>query len=106
MKKIINGKKYDTETAKFLGTGKEWEFFVYDIYGQMAETYEDPEDFDTPNNDIGDMYQKMTGEFFIVREYTEGQKYIEPLTLRRAKRWCERNLSVDKYESIFGVVEE
>lgn len=102
MKKIIDGKKYDTETAKRLG--------FYSNYGSWR-------DF---NHFEETLYQKKTGEFFLFGEggpltrYAEscgdnsfsGGSRIIPLTEEKAKAWVEKNLSADEYEALFGEVEE
>lgn len=102
MKKIIEGKKYDTETAKKLG---EW-WNNQDVrnFGHVEET----------------LYQKRTGEFFIYgvggpaskyarsegqNSWTGGEKII-PVSYPRAKAWAEEHLTVDEFESIFGEVTE
>ena len=102
MKKIINGKKYDTETAKMLG--ETWEGARNDFNFWREE-----------------LYKKRTGEFFIYGEggansrYSEyipeanayaGGEEIRPISEAEAKKWCETHLSVDEYEAIWGVVEE
>lgn len=100
MKKVINGKKYDTDTAKEVGF---WE-----------------------NDDLGinyikeTLYQKRTGEFFlhgtgganskysIQREYnswTSGEEII-PLDFKSAKDWAEENLDIETLEKYFGEVLE
>ena len=101
MKQIINGKKYNTETAKELGT--------YSNSGSWN-------DFDHFRETL---YLKRTGEFFLLGEGGPRTKYaysdgntrsggakIIPLTIEEAKAWAERNLSVEEYEEIFGEVEE
>lgn len=100
MKKIINGKKYDTDTALELGT---WE-----------------------NNDLGInyvlevLYRKRTGEFFLYCEGGSNTKYsvqrgsnnwgsgehIIPLDFQSAKLWSEDYLDVDTFEKYFGEVVE
>lgn len=103
MKKIINGKKYDTETATYLGRyqspGNGWSDFSY---------YEET------------LYRKKTGEFFLHGEGGPMTRYarsesgntrtggetIIPLTIDEAKAWAEEKLEADKYEEIFGEVEE
>lgn len=97
MKKIINGKVYDTETAKKIG------------------------DYTSPHarNDFRwyseELYRKKTGEFFVygkgngaspyaVREFdgwTYGKK-IEPLSYSEAQKWTEEHLDADEYIKIFG----
>ena len=102
MKKIINGRKYDTETAK-----------------EVASTCggEGPRDFSFFEETL---YCKKTGEFFLAGHGGAASKYakscgqrqwcggeaIIPLTEQEAKTWCERALDVDEYEAIFGEVEE
>lgn len=102
MKKIINGKRYDTETAERVGG--------YDNgLGQRDLAHLDE-----------DLYRKKTGEFFIygrggaMTQYarscgdntTCGGVGIVPLSIEDAKAWVEEHCSADRYEEIFGVVEE
>lgn len=51
MKKIINGKKYDTSTAKYLG---EYDFGYQSSFNWYRE----------------ELYEKKTGEFFLGRKKT------------------------------------
>lgn len=91
MKKIINNKKYDTETAK--------KICVHDYYnnGNLCSW------------DV--IYRKKTGEFFLCHR-TNGQncwdlrEYIEPLTEEDAKEKCQCWMDGDAYEEAFGEVEE
>ena len=100
MKKIINGKKYDTETAEWISS--------YDVTNGKFSDYEE------------DLYRKRTGEFFLAGEGGPASKYsqpygdhgsqsgkgIIPLTEEEAREWVEMHCSADKYEDIFGEVEE
>lgn len=99
MKKIINGKKYDTETAEAVGS---WSNGRYNDFALCSET----------------LYRKRTGEFFIygiggpMSRYsktdgnlTRGGEDIRPLTAAAAMSWAEEKLTADKYESIFEVEE-
>lgn len=99
MKKIINGKKYDTETAKAMGY---WCNMTYGL-NFVEET----------------LYKKKTGEYFLHGEGGPATKYAEiyennsssgekiiPMTEDEAKDWAEKKLTGDKYEEIFGEVEE
>lgn len=101
MKRIINGKLYDTDTAKLLAS----------YHNDFS-----PSDFEYFNEDL---YIKKTGEYFLLGEggpksyYAEyhgnismGSKRIIPISEDRAKEWAERNLEADEYISIFGGVEE
>lgn len=102
MKKIINGKAYDTETAKELGS---WSNMAdYSNFSQFSET----------------LYRKKTGEFFLYGEGGPMTKYavaegsnswrggsrIMPLSFQEARVWAEEHLSGDEYEAIFGAVTE
>lgn len=102
MKKIINGKKYDTETAKKIGFSTN--NLPYSDFTYCDET----------------LYRKKTGEFFLYGEGGAMSKYsqpcgqncrcggseIIPMTEEEAKKWTEKNLNTDEYEEIFGEVEE
>ena len=102
MKKIINGRLYDTDTATKIGN-----------YTNGAL----PGDF---HHFEEDLYQKRNGEFFLVGSggaltkygsYFEGESYsvrdtFIPLTVEEAKKWAEKHLEVDKYIALFGDVEE
>lgn len=102
MKKIINGRRYDTNTAKELAY---WQN-MYDVrnFSHYSET----------------LYRKNTGEYFLYGEGGPSSKYsrtvgtnewsggerIMPLSLEEAKKWAEEHLEGDEYEEIFGAVEE
>lgn len=102
MKKIINGRKYDTETAQELGH--------YSNYGSWN-------DF---NHLEEGLYRKKNGEFFLFGEGGARTRYarqvgsstwsggeeIRPLTIDEAREWAEKHLSADEYETIFGPVSE
>ena len=102
MKKIINNKKYDTETATVVGewsNGGSWNDFNH-----CEET----------------LYQKRTGEFFLFGEGGARTQYAErvdnncwsagediiPLSYEDAQKWAEEHLDADDYEEIFGEVTE
>lgn len=95
MKKVINGKLYNTETAKLLGEDS------YSHPGDLAHWSEE-------------LYQKRTGEYFLYGRYaqTTGQnewssvEQIHPLTVENARQWTEQHLSADEYEAIFGEITE
>lgn len=101
MKKVIDGKRYDTDTAKKL---------AYD-------SYSNPRDF---NHWVEELYRKNTGEFFLYgcggpmsryavstgqNEWSGGEK-IMPLSIEAAQKWAEEHLDGEEYEKIFGAVEE
>lgn len=102
MKKIINGKKYDTETATKVAeywNGRSTRDFYY-LYEEL--------------------YRKKTGEFFLfgsggaATNYAMqcgsntwcGNQCIIPLSVEAAKKFAEKNCTADEYEKIFGEVEE
>ena len=102
MKKIINGKVYDTETAKELGS---WSNMAdYGNFSQFSEA----------------LYRKKTGEFFLYGEGGPMTKYavaegsnswrggsrIMPMSFQEAREWAEEHLSGEEYEAIFGEVVE
>jgi len=101
MKKIINGRRYDTNTAQFLG------YAGYSHSGDFSFWRET-------------LYRKKTGEFFLhgiggamsryarqigQNEWTGGEEII-PLSPKKAQEWAEKHLEVEKFELIFGTCEE
>ena len=102
MKKIINGKLYDTDTAKEIGTRFHGEG-VRD-FRHYSET----------------LYRKRTGEYFLYGEggpmsrYAEsigqnqwsGSEKIIPLDYKAATEWAEENMDADDYQAEFGEVSE
>lgn len=102
MIKIINGKKYDTETAKMVGS---WDNgYPTNDFHYCSET----------------LYLKKTGEFFLFGDGGAMSKYSEscgtnnrcgsceiiPFTEDEAKEWAEELLTGEEYIEIFGDVEE
>lgn len=102
MKKIINGKVYDTNTAEPVGS---WDNGCScSDFGYFGE----------------DLYRKRTGEFFLHgtggpmskysvsygdNEWGGGEKII-PLSYEASREWAESHLTAEKYEAIFGEVVE
>ena len=97
MNKVINGKRYDTETARQLG-----------LYENMAD-----------NRNFGywceTLYRTKSGNYFLYCEGGGNSKYgewhgdsggygekIEPYSLEQAQKWAEQYLDGDEYEAIFG----
>lgn len=101
MKKIINGKRYDTDTAKKLAN---------DWYSNRTDFHYWEET----------LYRKNTGEYFLHGEGGPASKYAQsvgqnswsggekliPLSVENARQWAEDHLDGDDYERIFGTVEE
>lgn len=101
MRKIINGKLYNTETAKELG-----------LYARN-----NPRDFGYLRETL---YRKITGEYFLYGYGGPNTKYAEqidsntfgygdrfmPMTEAEAKAWAEDHMDTDEYIAAFGAVEE
>lgn len=98
MKKIINGKQYDTSTAKKLGMKWRNEGNNLDY---VCET----------------LYQKKSGEYFLhglggartcyAKRLWDGYgagEEIVPLTMEAAKEWARDNLPADAYNAAFGAI--
>lgn len=102
MKKIINGRMYNTETA----TEIDWKENMANRgdYNYRKET----------------LYRKKTGEFFLYdygnalsercklkgNGLYEPTEEIIPISEEYAKTWVERYCDVDTYIELFGAVEE
>lgn len=96
MKRIIQNRVYDTETAKLMGT--------YDSgYGVRDFNYYEES-----------LYQKRTGEFFLygwggglspyaraVGDSLGSGESIKPFSYEEARAWAEEHLEADEYLSIF-----
>lgn len=102
MKKVINGKLYNTETARKCG---EYEPTPYrSDFHWFCES----------------LYQKKTGEFFLhgdgnaASPYSKscgqnewcGAEIIKPMSYTEALEWAEKHLTGDEYIAIFGEPEE
>lgn len=102
MKKIINNRLYDTDTAKEIA-----------IDGNGLS----PRDFRSYSETL---YLKRTGEYFLYGEGGPMTKYarsfgdsartggsdIIPLTAEEAREWGEKHMNADDYIAAFGPVEE
>ena len=102
MKKIINGKVYDTEKAKKVAS---W----YSSYARNDFHYYEEE-----------LHKKKTGEFFLYGEGNAASPYsrscgqnewcggekIVPMTFAEAQEWAEKHLDGDEYCAIFGEPDE
>lgn len=99
MKKIIDGVKYNTETAKEIAT---WDNSIR--YGEKEYEFEA-------------LYIKSTGEYFLFAKGAAESRYSEniidanvpnsliiPFSKERAKEWCLESLSKEEYEAIWGVI--
>lgn len=101
MKKIINNKLYDTETARKI------DYYQYSNASDWFYVYEA-------------LYKKRTGEYFLYGEGGAMSKYsvscgnrqysgsseIIPLSKEEAKEWAVENMDADDFMEEFGEVEE
>lgn len=102
MKKIINGRLYNTDTARKVAS---------------TDHGEGPRDFRYYSESL---YCKRTGEYFLAGEGGPMTKYshstgqnswsggekIFPLSLAEAKEWAEAEMDAEDYEAEFGTVTE
>lgn len=102
MKKIIDGKMYNTETATEIHHFNNG--LPYSDFNYLEES----------------LYKKKTGEFFLAGNGGAMTKYahhcadrtscggegIFPLTEDRAKLWAEKHMTTEKYIKTFGEPEE
>lgn len=102
MNKIINGKVYNTDTARKIGT---W------------SNGADRTDFSWVEETL---YQKKTGEFFLRGQGGPNTRYAQQLEASRwtggetislvsydsARQWAEDHLTADQYQAVFGEVAE
>lgn len=102
MNKVIRGKRYNTETAKLVGT---WEA-------------NEPENSDFWEKE--EIYQKRSGEFFLIGQGGAQTQYarfsmggeskpgieLRPIEPEEASDWAEEHLTADEYEALFGPVAE
>lgn len=101
MKRVINGKLYNTDTAVDLA--------VYEANATDSLNYYSER-----------LYRKRTGEYFIHGEggartryaasdgdgWSRGGEAIFPLSVDEARAWAEEHLPGDEFERIFGAVSE
>lgn len=101
MKKIINGRRYDTDSAREIWDAS---YGARTDFSHWSET----------------LYRKSTGEYFLYGEggpmsrYAEatgqnewsGGEMITPLSIEAAQKWAEKHMPADEYEKVFGAVEE
>lgn len=101
MKKIINGKLYDTSTAHLVGS---WDNNMGGTFDYVAES----------------LYRKRTGEFFLHGEGGARSRYAQlagenrwaggeaiiPLRWEAARQWAEEHLDADEYQAAFGEIAE
>lgn len=101
MKKVINGKVYDTTKAQLIAEAHHDS--IKDADGKSLKQW---------------FYRKKTGEFFVQAEGAaielenifqhdyKPNAGIYPLTYEQAQRWAERELTAERWEEIFGDPED
>lgn len=101
MRKIINGRVYNTATSKMIGEW--WNGYHGSDFRCCYET----------------LYKNTKGAYFIhgeggpMTKYAKsygneitGSEEIIPMSYEEARDWAERNLRPDEYEAEFGEIEE
>lgn len=102
MKKIINGKLYNTDTARSIGSD------FHGAYGRDLDFWRE------------ELYQKKTGEFFLHGEGGPMTKYCQqlgqnewgagemviPMSYASAEKWAAEHLDADDYQKAFGRISE
>ena len=94
MKKVINGKMYNTDTAELLGEYSNSEYGFNHVYEGL--------------------YVTKNGTYFLHGEGGPNTYYgryatcrnIELLSVEEAKKWAETHLDADEYIEAFGEIEE
>lgn len=100
MKKIIEGKTYNTETAQFLGDWQnlwkgDYHYYREELYHTKKGTYF--------------IYGEGNGASPYAKRFADGYgpgKDIKILSESEAREWAEKKLSTDEYIKIFGEPEE
>lgn len=102
MKKVINGARYDTDTAKRLG---HWDSdYNYSGLSHYSET----------------LYRTKSGHYFLHGSGGANSRYavqvgdsawrggesIAPLSDNAARAWAEQHLDFDDYDAAFGVPDD
>ena len=102
MRKVINGRTYNTDTSKIIG---EWsnEYGVRDFKACEETLYKNTKGAYFLYGEGGPMskYAKSAGQ----NSWTGGSN-ITPMTAEEAQAWAEEHLNADEYEAEFGQQEE
>ena len=95
--RVINGKRYDTTTARSVG------FYYHTGFCYDELRYEE-------------LFHKTTGEFFLYGKSVlanlwniggcSNNEYIQPLTHEEAMTWAEKHAEADAFIEAFGYVAE
>jgi hypothetical protein len=102
MRKVINGRTYNTATSKVIG---EWSngYGVRDFKACEETLYKNTKGAYFLYGEGGPMskYAKSAGQ----NSWTGGSN-ITPMTAEEAQAWAEEHLDADEYETEFGIPEE
>lgn len=101
MKKIINGKLYDTDTAECLAADHYGQSNDFSFWREELHRKKNGEYFLYGEGGPKSKYAKSTGRNWVV-----GSENISPFTEEQAREWAEEHCDGDKYIEIFGEVEE
>jgi hypothetical protein len=101
MRKIINGRTYNTETSKFIGAWSNG-YYSNDFAYCKESLYKNTKNAYFLHGDGGAMskYSKHYGNS------VGGSEDIIPMSTEEAKVWAEENLDAEQYEAEFGTPEE
>jgi len=101
MKKIIDGKLYNTDTAEELG--HYWNGLGTNDFRNISESLYRTKNgvyFTAGSGGAMSSYARPCGNM------TGGGEGIMVLCVDEAKEWAERHLTAEEYEAIFGQIEE
>ena len=101
MNRVIDGHKYDTETAKKIGS---WDNGLYgDLYSVTETLYRTKSGYYFIHGEggAGSCYSKM-----IENNSWTGSEDIIPMTAEASEEWAKEHLTADDYEKVFGEAED
>ncbi len=101
MKKIINGKLYDTATATLIGSDQYSNPGDFDYWCEILYRKKNGEYFLCGEGGARSQYSRQTG----LNEWSGGETII-PMDVIEAKEWAESHLDADAYINAFGAPSE
>lgn len=100
MYKVINGKKYNTDTAKKLGRWTNGKYGDFDYFAETLCVDKSGKYFIHGEGGARTHYASQHGGIF-----TEGEAIV-PIGETVAREWAEEHLTCEEYEAAFGLVDE
>ena len=101
MNQIINGRKYDTETAKRIGRfADRWHEYFEELYVKSTGEYF----LFMPG--VNSIIEEHTDELEQYTDLTSAPVVLYPLSEDAAKEWVSKVMDADTYENLFGEVAE